>query len=59
MVRRIFGPKMEDVVGGWRKLHNVLHNLCISTGFIRVVKSKTMRWAGHVTYMERRDGWKT
>jgi hypothetical protein len=41
VLRRIFGPKREEVVGGWRRLHNEgLHNLYASTDVIRVVKSR-------------------
>jgi hypothetical protein len=47
--RRIFGPKRDDVTGEWRKLHNEeLHNLYSSPDIIRQVKSRRMRWAGHV-----------
>jgi hypothetical protein len=52
-VLRIFGPKGEWVAGGWRILHNEeLHNLYPSTNIVRVIKSRKMRWAGHVTRME-------
>jgi hypothetical protein len=50
VLRRIFGPKGNDVIGGWRKLHNKeLHNLYSSLSTIRMIKSRRMRWAGHVT----------
>jgi hypothetical protein len=53
MLRRIFGPKREDVAGGWRRLHNEeLHNLYTSPNVIIVIISKTMRWAKHVARME-------
>jgi hypothetical protein len=46
VLRRIFGPKRDEVTGGWRKLHNEeLHNLYT---FPRMIKSRTMRWAGHI-----------
>jgi hypothetical protein len=51
VLRRIFGPKREDVTGGWRKLHNEeLHNLYSSPSIIRMIKSRRI-WAGHVTRM--------
>jgi hypothetical protein len=49
VLRRIFGPKRDEVTGGWRKLHNEeLHNLYSSPSIIRMIKSRRMRWAGHV-----------
>jgi hypothetical protein len=49
VLRRIFGPKRDEVAGCWRKLHNeVLRNLNSSSNIIRVIKSKRLRWAGHV-----------
>jgi hypothetical protein len=49
VLRRIFGPKRDGVMGGWRKLHNEeLHNLYSSPSIIRIIKSRKMRWAGHV-----------
>jgi hypothetical protein len=51
VLRRIFGPKRDEVAGGWRKLHNELHNLYSSTNIIRL-KSSRMRWAGHIARME-------
>jgi hypothetical protein len=54
VLRRIFGPKNE-VTGGSRKLHNEeLRHLYSSPSIIRVIKSKRMRWAGHVAHMGRR-----
>jgi hypothetical protein len=51
-LRGIFGPKMEEVAGGWRRLHNEeLHNLYASPIIIRVIKSRMMRWVGHVVCM--------
>jgi hypothetical protein len=52
MLRTIFGPKRDGVAGGWRKLHNEeLHNLYSSPRIIRIIKSRRMRLAGHVTRM--------
>jgi hypothetical protein len=52
VLRRIFGPKMDGVTGGWRKLHNEeLHDLYSSSNIIRIIKSRRMRWAGHVARM--------
>jgi hypothetical protein len=49
MLRRMCGPKRDEVTGGWRKLHNEeLHNLYSSPGIIRINKSRRMTWAGHV-----------
>jgi hypothetical protein len=60
VLRRIFGPKRDEVTGEWRKLHNEeLHNLYSSPDIIRQVKSRQMRWAGHVARMgEKRKGYK-
>jgi hypothetical protein len=52
VLRRIFGPKRDVVTGDWRKLHNEeLHNLYSSPNIIRMVRSRRMRWAGHVARM--------
>jgi hypothetical protein len=50
VLRRIFGPKRDEVTGGWRKLYNEeLHNFYSSPSIIRMIKSRRrMRWAGHV-----------
>jgi hypothetical protein len=49
VLRRIFGPKRDEVTGEWRKLHNEeLHNLYSSPNIIRQIKSRRMMWAGHV-----------
>jgi hypothetical protein len=46
---RIFGPKRDEVTGGWRKLHNEeLHGLYSSPSIVRVIKARRMRWAGYV-----------
>jgi hypothetical protein len=52
MLRRIFVPKGDEIIGGWRKLHNVeIHNLYSSPNIIRMIKSRMMRWAGHKACM--------
>jgi hypothetical protein len=52
MLRRIFGPKRDEVTGGWRKLHNEqLHGLYSSPSIVRVIKARRMRWEGHVARM--------
>jgi hypothetical protein len=52
MLRRIFGPKRDEVSGVWRKLHNEeLHDLHCSPNIVRVIKSRRMIWAGHVARM--------
>jgi hypothetical protein len=52
VLRRIFGPKRDGVTGGSRKLHNEeLHNLYSSPSKIRIIKSRRMKWAGHVARM--------
>jgi hypothetical protein len=52
VLKRIFGPKRDEVMGEWRKLHSEeLHNLYSSPDIIRKVKSRRMRWAGHVARM--------
>jgi hypothetical protein len=54
--RKIFGPEREED-GSWRKLHNdELHSLCSLPNTVRVIKSRRMRWAGHVTRMEEGRG---
>jgi hypothetical protein len=66
VLRRIFGSKRDEETGGWRKLHNdELHNLYSSPSIIRIIKSKRMKWAGHVARMranrnackKERDHW--
>ena len=57
VLRRIFGPKRDGVTGEWRKLHNEgLSDLYCSPNMIRVIKSRKMRWAGHVAHMGKRRG---
>jgi hypothetical protein len=54
VLRRIFGPKMDEVTGEWRKLHNEeLHDLYCSLSVVWMIKSRRMRWAGHVAQMEK------
>ena len=52
VLRRIFGPKGDEVTGEWRKLHNEEH-LYSSSNIVRVIKSR-MRWVGHVARMVER-----
>ena len=57
MLRRIFGPKRDVVTGEWRKLHNEeLKDLYSSPNIVRVMKSRRMRWAGHVAGMKEGRG---
>jgi hypothetical protein len=50
--RRTFGPKTDEVTGGWRKLHNEeLHGLYSSPSIIRVIKARRMRWGWHMARM--------
>jgi hypothetical protein len=52
VLRKIFGPKRDEVMGGWRKLHNEeLRDLYSSPSIIIMIKSRMMRWAGHVARM--------
>jgi hypothetical protein len=56
VLRRIFGPKRDEVTGEWRKLHNEeLHDLYSSPPIVRVIKSRSMRCAEHVPRMGRED----
>jgi hypothetical protein len=59
-LRRIFGPKRDEVTRSWRKLHNEeLHSLYSSPSIIRMIKSKRMRWAGHAARMgEKRNAYR-
>jgi hypothetical protein len=60
VLRRIFGPYRDEVTEEWRKLHNKeLHILYSSPNIIRQIKSRRMRWAGHVARMaEERNAYK-
>jgi hypothetical protein len=52
VLRRVFGPKTDEVTGEWRKLHNEeLNDLYSLPNIVRVVKSRRLRWAGHVARM--------
>ena len=52
MLRRIFGPRRDEVTGEWRRLHNAdLNDLYPSPNIVRVIKSRRMSWAGHVARM--------
>jgi hypothetical protein len=52
VLRRIFGPKRDEMTGGWRKLHNEeFHNFCSSPSIIRMVKRRKIGWEGHVARM--------
>ena len=54
VLRRIFGPKRDEVTGEWRKLHNdELNDLYCSSNILRVIKSRRMRWAGLVARLGR------
>jgi hypothetical protein len=59
-LRSYFGPKRDKVTGEWRKLHNEeLHDLYSSTSIIRIIKSRRMRWSGHVARMEKRNAYRS
>jgi hypothetical protein len=52
VLRRIFGPKRDEVTGEWRKLHNEkLRDLYSSPNIIRIIKSRRITWAGHLARM--------
>jgi len=57
LLRRIFGPRKEEVRGEWRRLHNEeLNDLYSSPSIVRVIKSRIMRWAAHVARMGEERG---
>jgi len=52
MLRRMFGPRRDEVTGEWRRLHNEeLNDLYSSPNIVRVIRSRRMRWVGHVARM--------
>ena len=55
VLRKMFGPKRDEVTGEWRKLHNEERNQ-YSPNIVRVIKSRRMRWVGHVARMGERRG---
>jgi hypothetical protein len=56
VLRRIFGPRRDEVTGEWRKLHKEeLRNLYTSSSIIRIIKSRRIRWTGHIARMGRRE----
>jgi hypothetical protein len=60
VLRTIFGPKRDEVTGEWRKMHNEeLRDFYSSPSIIRIIKSRGMRWAGHVARMgEKRNAYR-
>jgi hypothetical protein len=59
VLRRIFGPERDEVTGDWRKLLNEeLRDLYSSPSIIRLIKSRRMRWTGHVARREKRNAYR-
>jgi len=57
VLRRIFGPRRDEVMGEWRRMHNEeLNDLYSSRNIVRVIKLRRMRWVGHVAYMREEEG---
>ena len=57
VLRRIFGPRRDEVTGEWRRMHNEnLNDLYSSPNSVRVIKSRSMRWTGHVARMGHERG---
>jgi len=57
VLRKIFGCKRDEVRGEWKKIHNEeLNDLYFSTKIVRVIKSRRMRWTGHVAHMGEKRG---
>ena len=58
VLRRIFGPKRDGLTGEWRKLHNEgFNDLYCSPNIVRVIKSRRMRWSGHVARRGRGEAY--
>jgi hypothetical protein len=58
VLRKIFRPKRDEVKGGWRKLHNEeLHKLYSSPSIIKMIRTRCMRWAGHIARMRLIGYW--
>jgi hypothetical protein len=56
VLRRIFGPKRDEITDEWRKLHNEeLNDMYCSPNIVRLIKQRRMRWAGHVACMSYRS----
>jgi hypothetical protein len=56
VLRGIFGSTRDEVTGGWRIIHNELHDLSSSSTIVWVIKSRRMRWAGHIARMRKKGG---
>jgi len=57
VLRRVFGPRRDEVTGEWKKLHNEeLNDLYSSPNIVRVIRSRRMRWEGHVARIWERRG---
>ena len=57
MLRKIYGPRKDEVTGEWRRLRSEeLNDLYSSPNIVRVIKSRRMRWAGHVAHMGEERG---
>jgi hypothetical protein len=56
LLKRMFGPKRDEVIGGWKKFHNEeLHNSHSSPNIIRMINSRRMKWAGNVARMKEEN----
>ena len=57
VLRRLFGPRRDEVMREWKRLHNEeLNDLYCSPNIVRVIKSRRMRWVGHVAHMGKERG---